>query len=96
MCLFLLWREVWKELTAVAVVINQDDLFKQVCRCVVDNTVDRAQDHWERLIYKDEDHGELREVLWVRQLFTPVKINSNLLSIKTIQTFQIVYILCIY
>lgn len=34
-----------KALTAVTVVIDQDDLLEQVCWRVVDHAVDRAQDH---------------------------------------------------
>lgn len=34
-----------KGLTAVTVVVHQDDLLEQVCRCVVDHAVDGAQDH---------------------------------------------------
>lgn len=69
-----------KALTAVTVVIHQDDFLEQVCWCVVDHTVDRAQDHRQCLVHEDEDHRDLRKVLWVRQQLTPVKINSRLLA----------------
>lgn len=59
-------------LTAVTVVVHQDDLLKQVCWRVVDHAVDGAQDHRQGLVDKDEDHGDLREVLGVRQLLAPV------------------------
>lgn len=76
--------ETVKCLTTVTVVIYQDDLLQQVCRGVVDHTVDGAQDHRQSLIHKDEDHWDLREVLWVRQLLTPDEINTQLLvSIKS-------------
>lgn len=34
-----------EDLTAVTVVVHQDDLLEQVCRRVVDHAVDGAQDH---------------------------------------------------
>lgn len=62
-----------KALTAVAVVIHQDDLLEQVRWRVVDHAVDGAQDHRQGLVHKDEDHGDLGKVLWVGQLLTSVK-----------------------
>lgn len=64
-----------KALTAVTVVIHQDDLLQQGRRCVVDHTVDGAQDHGQCLIHKDEDHRDLGKVLWVCQQLTPVETN---------------------
>lgn len=66
-------RRADKALTAVTVVIHQDDLLEQVCWRVVDHAVDGAQDHRQGLVHKDEDHRDLRKVLWVRQLLTSVK-----------------------
>lgn len=39
---------------------------------MVDHAVDGAQDHRQGLVHKDEDHGDLRQVLGVRQLLAPV------------------------
>lgn len=47
---------------------------------MVDDTVDRAQDHRQGLIHKDEDHGDLWKVLGVRQLLTPVRMELRLLA----------------
>lgn len=65
-------NEAARRLTAVTVVVHQDDLLKQVCWRVVDHAVDGAQDHRQGLVDEDEDHGDLREVLGVRQLLAPV------------------------
>lgn len=54
-----------KGLTAVTVVVHQDDLFEHVCWRVVDHTVDGPQDHRQSLVHKNEDHRDLRKVLWV-------------------------------
>lgn len=64
-------RELPGLLTLVAVVVYQDDLLKQGCRGVVDGAVHRAQDHRQRLVHKDEDDGDLGQVLPVFQLFAP-------------------------
>lgn len=52
-----------ESLTAVTVVVHQDDLLEQVSWCVVDHAVDGAQDHRQGLVHEDEDHRDLREVL---------------------------------
>lgn len=49
-------------LTVIAVVIHQDYLLEQVGRGVIDSGVDRAQDHRQGLVDKDEDEGDLLEV----------------------------------
>lgn len=66
-----------RRLTAVAVVVHQDDLLEQVRRRVVDHAVDGAQDHRQGLVHKDEDHGDLRQVLGVRQLLAPVGAHTH-------------------
>lgn len=66
--------------TAVAVVVHQDYLLEQVRRRVVDDAVDRAQDHRQGLVHEDEDHGDLRKILRVRQLLTPVRMESRQLA----------------
>lgn len=58
-------------LTLVAVVVHQDDLLEQGGGRVVDGAVHRAQDHRQCLVHKDEDDGDLGQVLPVFQLFAP-------------------------
>lgn len=63
----------WQEnhlflLTVIAVVIHQDDFLEQVSRSVIDSGVDRAQDHRQGLVDKDEDEGDLLEVSWEADL----------------------------
>lgn len=55
-------------LTVIAVVIHQDDFLEQVSRSVIDSGVDRAQDHRQGLVDKDEDEGDLLEVSWEADL----------------------------
>lgn len=57
--------------TVIAVVIYQYDLFEQVVGGSVHGRTDGAQNDWERLIHKDEDYTNLREVGWVRHVFAP-------------------------
>lgn len=63
--------------TAVAVVVHQDDLLQQVSGRVVDHAVHGPQDHRQGFVYEDEDHGDLREVLGVGQLLTPVRTEKK-------------------
>ena len=59
-------------LTIITVVVDKDDLLKQVGWCVIDRWVDRAQDHWQGLIDEDENEGDCGEVPWVDCPFTPM------------------------
>lgn len=60
-------------LTLVTVVVHQDYLLEQVGRGVVHSAVHRAQDHRQRLVHKDEDDGDLGQVLPIFQLFAPAR-----------------------
>lgn len=69
---------LWWGLTAVAVVVHQDDLLEQVSRCVIDHAVYGAQDHRQSFIHKDKHHRDLRQVFRIRQLFTPAHTHTNI------------------
>lgn len=87
-------NEAARRLTAVTVVVHQDDLLKQVCWRVVDHAVDGAQDHRQGLVDEDEDHRDLREVLGVRQLLAPVGKQTLRMISKSLLTKDLVCIHC--
>lgn len=58
-------------LTVVTVVVNQDDLFEEVGGGPVHGRVDGTQDDGQGLVHKDKHNANLREVRWIRDVFTP-------------------------
>ena len=58
-------------LTAVTVVVHQDDLLEEPRGRAVDHAVHGAQDDGEGLVDEDEDHGDLGQVGGVGHLSAP-------------------------
>lgn len=81
-------RILWRCLTAVAVVVHQDDLLEQVSRCVIDHAVYGAQDHRQSFIHKDEHHRDLWQVVRIRQLFTSAHTHTHLFTWSSEATRQ--------
>lgn len=75
-------------LTVIAVVVHQDDFFEQVSRRVIDSRVDRAQDHRQSLVDKDEDEGDLGEVSRVADLSASARGDTRKHTICKIKPFH--------
>lgn len=60
-----------RPLTIVTVVVHQDDLLEELGGRVVDHAVHGAQDDRQRLVDKDEDHGDLGQVLGIAHVSAP-------------------------